>query len=74
MAYLQRVVPARNMHRFYRITLAPTLFGDWALIREWGRIGSPVGQRMEQWFATESEALGALNSLIATKRQRGYAS
>ena len=36
--------PARNMARFYTMALQPTLFGEWALLREWGRIGSaPAG-------------------------------
>lgn len=29
--------PSRNMHRFYAIQLAPTLFGEWAMVAEWGR-------------------------------------
>jgi predicted DNA-binding WGR domain protein len=32
--YLERHEPAQNMARFYRMTLVPTLFGEWALIRE----------------------------------------
>ncbi|WP_187399200.1 WGR domain-containing protein [Bradyrhizobium paxllaeri] len=31
--------PARNMARFYVLTIEPILFGDSALIREWGRLG-----------------------------------
>jgi len=29
----------------------PTLFGDWSLVREWGRIGSP-GTVKKDWFET----------------------
>ena len=39
--YLEKRVPARNQHRFYTITVTRTLFGSWALVREWGRIGQP---------------------------------
>jgi hypothetical protein len=28
------------MHRFYALAIAPTLFGEWTLTVEWGRIGS----------------------------------
>jgi hypothetical protein len=28
------------MARFYALAIEPTLFGDMALVREWGRIGS----------------------------------
>jgi predicted DNA-binding WGR domain protein len=38
---LTRSDPAKNMHRFYALHLAPRLFGEWSLITEWGRIGSP---------------------------------
>lgn len=41
LAYLEKVDPSRRMMRFYAIWIAPTLFGEWAMIREWGRIGSP---------------------------------
>lgn len=72
MTYLPKIDPDRNMHRFYRATVAPTLFGEWALIREWGRIGSPGGQRVEDWFGIESKARDALNCLVSAKRRKGY--
>jgi predicted DNA-binding WGR domain protein len=72
MTYLQKVDPDQNMRRFYRATVAPTLFGEWALIREWGRIGSPRGQRMEEWFNVEAKALDAMRYLISTKQRKGY--
>jgi predicted DNA-binding WGR domain protein len=41
MIRLTRSDPSRNMHRFYALQVSPTLFDEWALIAEWGRIGSP---------------------------------
>ena len=38
---LERREPARNRQRFYAILVTPTLFGAWAMVREWGRIGQP---------------------------------
>ncbi|QRG10307.1 WGR domain-containing protein (plasmid) [Xanthobacter dioxanivorans] len=38
---LRRIDPSRNMARFYMLTVQPSLFGEWCLVREWGRIGSP---------------------------------
>lgn len=70
--YLERHDPARNMARFYRITVVPTLFGDWAVIREWGRIGSP-GTLREAWFDSEEEALDESRKLLEKKQKRGYA-
>ena len=33
--------PVRNLYRDYRLSIEPTLFGEWSCVREWGRIGSP---------------------------------
>ncbi|MEM1364057.1 MAG: WGR domain-containing protein, partial [Pseudomonadota bacterium] len=33
-----------NKRRFYALSVQRTLFGEWALVREWGRIG--VGGRL----------------------------
>lgn len=71
-AYLEKRDPARNMQRYYRVSVSPTLFGEFALVREWGRIGQRGGSRMEQWFANEAEAIRSGNIIMATKRRRGY--
>jgi predicted DNA-binding WGR domain protein len=52
MIQLMRSKPSSNLHRFYTLHPAPTLFGEWALVAEWGRIGSP-GTVKEQVFQTE---------------------
>lgn len=72
IVYLERIDPEKNACRFYRAAVRPTLFGDWVLIREWGRIGSPRGQRMEQWFGEQAQAIAACERLVAVKRRRGY--
>jgi predicted DNA-binding WGR domain protein len=69
--YLQRIDPERNMARFYRITVTPTLFGEWALIREWGRIGSP-GTVRETWYDDEAAACRAGEQRVQQKLRRGY--
>ena len=48
-----------------------TLFGSWAMVREWGRIGQP-GTVRETWFATEAEADAAGKQWRQRKEQRGY--
>jgi predicted DNA-binding WGR domain protein len=58
LAYLERVDPARIMLRFYAIRIAPTLFGEWAVVREWGRIGSR-GRERQSWFGSAGEAVAA---------------
>src|SRR6266700_1825710 len=34
-----RIDDDRNMARFYKLDAQPTLFGEWSLVREWGRTG-----------------------------------
>jgi predicted DNA-binding WGR domain protein len=50
----EKIDPARNQMRFYAVTVAPNLFGQWAMIREWGRIGQ-AGTIRQTWFESESE-------------------
>jgi len=70
--YLEKRIPALNQKRFYTITVTPTLFGPWALVREWGRIGPP-GTVRETGFASEHAAVTASPSLRRRKERRGYA-
>ena len=70
-AYLERHDDDKNMHRFYQIHVAPGLFYDWSLIREWGRIGSP-GTVRKDWFDTEEEAVTAGQKIIDSKQKKGY--
>ncbi len=69
--WLERRDPATGMARFYAISVAPTLFGPWALVREWGRIGQP-GTVREEWFETAVLAESAGLRLIRRKERRGY--
>ena len=69
--YLERREPARNRQRFYAILVTPTLFGAWAMVREWGRIGQP-GTVRETWFETETAASEAGAKVRQRKERRGY--
>ena len=40
---LERVDHDHNVHRYYVLSVEPTLFGDAGLRREWGRIGHHGG-------------------------------
>ena len=71
MIYLTRTDPARNMARFYTMALQPTLFGEWALLREWGRIGS-AGRLVSSRFASEEEAALAMAEHLKAKLSKGY--
>jgi predicted DNA-binding WGR domain protein len=69
--YLERHDPDKNMHRFYQIYVVPGIFGDWSLVREWGRVGSP-GTVRKEWFDTEEEAIKAAQILSQSKQKGGY--
>jgi predicted DNA-binding WGR domain protein len=68
---LIKIVPARNQWRFYLMQALPTLFGDWALVREWGRIGAP-GRVMMEMHRGAREAINALAQVQQRKQRRGY--
>lgn len=69
---LERRDPARNMARFYVLSLEPTLFGDdVALVREWGRLGRQ-GRRRIDLYADGAIASEALEAWLQRKVGRGY--
>jgi predicted DNA-binding WGR domain protein len=69
--HLARIDHTRNMCRFYRLDVQPDLFGGFAVVKEWGRIGAR-GRMMDEWHMTEAQALAALQRQAERKRQRGY--
>lgn len=69
--HLRRIDAARNMRRFYVLSVQPTLFGGASVIRNWGRIGTN-GQAMMQTFDDSVEADEAFGRLERSKRKRGY--
>jgi predicted DNA-binding WGR domain protein len=71
---LERVDPARNIARYYVLSIEPTLFAKHTLIRRWGRIGC-LGRERLQFFGIEdaSRAQVMLETWLARKRKRGYA-
>lgn len=71
--YLERHEPDKNLHRFYQLRVTPGIFGDWALVWEWGRVGSPSTVRKD-WFASEAEVINAGQKLCETKQKKGYQS
>ncbi|MQB07134.1 WGR domain-containing protein [Agrobacterium tumefaciens] len=69
--YIERRDPARNMARYYALSIEPTLFGTYCLTRRWGRIGSS-GRSIEHHFDGEMEAVAMFLDLLSRKRARGY--
>ena len=71
--HLTRVDLSCNMRRFYSLALATSLFGEWGVRRQWGRIGAP-GRERTDWYSKAQEAEGAFQAMLRAKRRRGYAS
>lgn len=72
MIYLERHDAARNMARFYCLTVERNLFGEFSLVRTWGRIGKPSRSTIEL-HVTEQDAHTALAHLMRQKQRKGYA-
>jgi len=68
---LHRVDRSRNMARFYCLQVTPSLFGDAALVRSWGRLDTPGRIRIDL-FGTRGEAEVAKAKLAAEKLKKGY--
>jgi predicted DNA-binding WGR domain protein len=69
--FLTHADASRNLHRFYVVQLAPTLFGEWTLLREWGRIGSPGTVRLMS-FERHKDAEQAARRVIKRRLNHGY--
>jgi predicted DNA-binding WGR domain protein len=68
---LENVSPDENRFRFYVLSIDETLFGDVALVREWGRIGTN-GRRRLDLFDDRVRAISSLEDWLERKRRRGY--
>ena len=69
--YLERIDHAAGMARFYAVMVTPTLFGDWAVIREWGRIGQG-GTVRDSVYGSEHNAQIAAADIVRGKVRKGY--
>ena len=69
--HLRRVDPKQNMYRFYAVTVEPTLFNEWAVVRRWGRIGTAGSTRVEL-HESMGEAINAVEQVNRSKLRRGY--
>ncbi|MBF0186974.1 MAG: WGR domain-containing protein [Magnetococcales bacterium] len=68
---LEKRDPERNQARFYTVTVICNLFGEWTLMREWGRIGSPGTLRVTI-HGEKRESDRTLRRIFKEKRRKGY--
>jgi predicted DNA-binding WGR domain protein len=59
------------MNRFYVVAVTPTLFGEWAVLREWGQRGSPGTLHLDS-YQQRDEAQSAKQRTIKRRLQHGY--
>ena len=69
---LEKINPAKREYRFYTLSISQSLFGEWCLIREWGRIGTKGGRRRMDYFSSEKDAATAMVQIRTVKTRRGY--
>ena len=68
---LTSVDPAANRFRVYALSWRPTLWGDFALVQTWGRLGSP-GRARTTFFASRPMAQEAIVLLLRRRLRHGY--
>ena len=63
--------PAENRHRFYDLSWQPTLFGDGALVRTWGRQGQP-GTTRATFYPDRACAASEVRQVVRRRLAHGY--
>jgi predicted DNA-binding WGR domain protein len=56
---------------FYRVEISDNLFGEYTVLREWGRQGRRAGSRAN-WFSNLREAVHAADRWRGKAVARGY--
>ena len=67
----ESVDPAENRRRFYDLLWQPTLFGDGALVRSWGRQGQP-GTTRATFYPDRGHAEPEIRQVVRRRLQHGY--
>lgn len=57
--------------RYYEAWASTNLFGDWELVRIWGKMGTALG-RMVMTPIAEMDAVQTLAQIAKTRQRRGY--
>ena len=69
--FLKRQNWEANEDRFYHVHVSPTLFGEWSVVIEWGRMGSAGTVRFTNW-PSEAEADKRALQMAKKKIRTGY--
>lgn len=71
---LEKINPGRHQRLFYVLRVTQTLFGEWCVIHEWGRIGRKGGQQRVEYLDSEASAHAVCFAQKANKLRKGYVS
>lgn len=58
--------------RYYEARLTQNLWGEWSVIRVWGRKNSRLGSTQETPVTDYAEGVALMQSIASRRRQRGY--
>jgi predicted DNA-binding WGR domain protein len=67
-----KVDPEQSQYRWYTISWGPTLFGDWAVVRSWGRVGADWAQCKSEVFEDGESACTEAEAQARRRLKRGY--
>jgi predicted DNA-binding WGR domain protein len=67
-----KVDPEQNHRRWYVISWGPTLFGDYAVVRSWGRVGTDWVQCKSETFDDGAAACVEAEAQTKKRLRRGY--
>ena len=62
----------RKATRRYSCELRQNLFGEWIVLRRWGRVSAAKGQSIEHPCESYEQGLEILNAIEQRRSQRGY--
>ncbi len=67
-----KVDPDQSQYRWYTISWGPTLFGNWAVVRSWGRIGTDWARCKSEVFEDDDAACIEAEAQVKRRLRRGY--
>ncbi len=67
----ESVEPTENRQHFYDLTWQPTLFGEGALVRTWGRQGQP-GTTRATFYPDRDGAQAEIRQVVRQRLAHGY--
>jgi predicted DNA-binding WGR domain protein len=70
-ARLLSLDPVRNRYRFYSLTWQPCLWCGGALVRAWGRLGTP-GRSLTAFYPDRDAAEPVIWALLRRRLRHGY--